>query len=153
MLRPYDRLIKVFQRQVRKVANEENLKPFNKRSVNEAREMGKKGGKASGRARRKKKTMQELMKATLSLALKKDGKITDAEVESNLPGLAGQNMSVMQALVLAQVKKGLEGDGNAFDRIMELVGEKVSKQEITLNTNPYTSLSDAELKKLAEMDE
>ena len=135
------------------MANEENLKPFNKRSVNEAREMGKKGGKASGRARRKKKTMQELMKATLSLALKKDGKITDAELEQNLPGLAGQNMSVMQALVLAQVKKGLEGDGNAFDRIMELVGEKVSKQEITLNTNPYTSLSDAELKKLAELDE
>ncbi|MBQ3113713.1 MAG: hypothetical protein IJC05_05045 [Phascolarctobacterium sp.] len=135
------------------MANEENLKPFNKRSVNEAREMGKKGGKASGRARRKKKTMQDLMKATLALALKKDGKITDAELEQNLPGLAGQNMSVMQALVLAQVKKGLEGDGNAFDRIMELVGEKVSKQEITLNTNPYTSLSDAELKKLAELDE
>ena len=135
------------------MANEENLKPFNKRSVNEAREMGKKGGKASGRARRKKKTMQELMKATLALALKKDGKITDAEIEQSLPGLAGQNMSVMQALVLAQVKKGLEGDGNAFDRIMELVGEKVSKQEITLNTNPYTSLSDAELKKLAELDE
>ena len=121
--------------------------------MNEAREMGKKGGKASGRARRKKKTMQELMKATLALALKKDGKITDAEIEQSLPGLAGQNMSVMQALVLAQVKKGLEGDGNAFDRIMELVGEKVSKQEITLNTNPYTSLSDAELKKLAELDE
>lgn len=135
------------------MANEENLKPFNKRSVNEAREMGKKGGKASGRARRKKKTMQDLMKATLALALRKDGKITDAELEQNLPGLAGQNMSVMQALVLAQVKKGLEGDGNAFDRIMELVGEKVSKQEITLNTNPYTSLSDAELKKLAELDE
>lgn len=113
----------------------------------------RKAGKASVKARRKKKTMQELMKATLALALKKDGKITDAEIEKNLPGLAGQNMSVMQALVLAQVKKGLEGDGNAFDRIMELVGEKVSKQEITLNTNPYTGLSEAELKKLAELDE
>ena len=113
----------------------------------------RKAGKASGKSRRKKKTMQELMNATLALALKKDGKITDAEIEQSLPGLAGQNMSVMQALVLAQVKKGLEGDGNAFDRIMELVGEKVSKQEITLNTNPYTSLSDAELKKLAELDE
>ena len=121
--------------------------------MNEAREMGKKGGKASGRARRKKKTMQELMKATLSLALKKDGKITDVEVESNLPGLAGQNMSVMQALVLAQVKKGLEGDGNALDRIMELIGEKVNKQEITINSNPYSGLSEAELKKLAELDE
>lgn len=135
------------------MANEKNLKPFAERTESEQREIRKKGGKASGRARRKKKTMQELMKATLALALKKDGKITDAEIEKNLPGLAGQNMSVMQALVLAQVKKGLEGDGNAFDRIMELVGEKVSKQEITLNTNPYTGLSEAELKKLAELDE
>lgn len=135
------------------MANEKNLKPFAERTESEQREIRKKGGKASGRARRKKKTMQELMKATLALALKKDGKITDAEIEKNLPGLASQNMSVMQALVLAQVKKGLEGDGNAFDRIMELVGEKVSKQEITLNTNPYTGLSEAELKKLAELDE
>ena len=135
------------------MANEGNLKPLNKRTKREQREIAKKGGQASVKARRKKKTMQELMKATLALALKKDGKITDAEIEQSLPGLAGQNMSVMQALVLAQVKKGLEGDGNAFDRIMELVGEKVSKQEITLNTNPYTSLSDAELKKLAELDE
>ena len=135
------------------MANEGNLRPFNKRTESEQREIAKKGGKASGKARKKKKTMQDLMKATLALALKKDGKITDAEIEQNLPGLAGQNMSVMQALVLAQVKKGLEGDGNAFDRIMELVGEKVSKQEITINSNPYSGLSEAELKKLAELDE
>ena len=112
----------------------------------------RKAGKASVKARRKKKTMQELMKATLALALKKDGKITDAEIEQTLPELAGQNMSVMQALVLAQVKKGLEGDGNAFDRIMELIGEKVNKQEITINSNPYAKLSDEELKKLADLD-
>ncbi len=136
------------------MANEGNLKPFSERTEREQREIRRKGGKASGRARRKKKTMQELMKATLELALKKDGNITDAEIEKNLPGLAGQNMSVMQALVLAQVKKGLEGDGNAFDRIMELIGEKVNKQEITINSNnPYSGLSEAELKKLAELDE
>ncbi len=135
------------------MANEENLRPLNKRTKREQREIAQKGGKASGKSRRKKKTMQELMKATLALALKKDGNITDAEIEKNLPGLAGQNMSVMQALVLAQVKKGLEGDGSAFDRIMELIGEKVSKQEITINSNPYSGLSEAELKKLAELDE
>lgn len=112
----------------------------------------RKAGKASGKARRQKKTMQELMKATLLLALKDKGDVADVDAETTLPGLAGQNMSVMQALVLAQVKKGLEGDGNAFDRIMELIGEKVNKQEITLNTNPYTNLSEAELKKLADLD-
>lgn len=117
------------------------------------KDRAKKAGQASGEARRKKKTMQELMKATLMLALKTDGKITDADLEKSLPELAGKNMSVMQALVLAQVKRGLEGDGYAFDRIMELIGEKVSKQEITVtNTNPYTGLSEEELKKLADLD-
>ncbi len=116
------------------------------------KDRAKKAGQASGEARRKKKTMQELMKATLMLALKTDGKITDADLEKSLPELAGKNMSVMQALVLAQVKRGLEGDGYAFDRIMELIGEKVSKQEITVtNTNPYTGLSEEELKKLADL--
>lgn len=117
------------------------------------KDRAKKAGQASGEARRKKKTMRELMKATLMLALKTDGKITDADLEKSLPELAGKNMSVMQALVLAQVKRGLEGDGYAFDRIMELIGEKVSKQEITVtNTNPYTGLSEEELKKLADLD-
>lgn len=134
------------------LANEQNLIPNSKRTPSELRENAKKGGKASGKARRKKKTMRELMKATLLLALKDKGDVADVDDETTLSGLAGQNMSVAQALVLAQVKKGLEGDGNAFDRIMELVGEKVSKQEITLNSNPYTGLSEAELKKLADMD-
>lgn len=116
------------------------------------KERAKRAGKASGEARRKKKTMQELMKSTLMLALKTGGELTDADLEKSLPELAGKNMSVMQALVLAQVKRGLEGDGYAFDRIMELIGEKVSKQEITVNTNPYTGLSEEELKKLADMD-
>ena len=134
------------------LANEQNLIPSNKRTPKERREIARKAGKASGKARRQKKTMRELMKATLELYLKNDGEAVDAGQETTLPGLAGQNMSVAQALVLAQVKKGLEGDGNAFDRIMELVGEKVSKQEITVNSNPYTGLSEAELKKLADMD-
>ena len=134
------------------MANEQNLIPNSKRTPSELREITRKGGKASGKARRKKKTMQELMKATLLLALKDKGDVADVDDETTLQGLANQNMSVAQALVLAQVKKGLEGDGNAFDRIMELVGEKVSKQEITVNSNPYTGLSEAELKKLADMD-
>ena len=37
--------------------NNKNLKPY--RSVNEARENGKKGGKKSGEARRKRKALKE----------------------------------------------------------------------------------------------
>lgn len=39
--------------------NEENLIPTNRRSKEEARELGRKGGKASGEARRRKRVMRE----------------------------------------------------------------------------------------------
>lgn len=49
------------------MANEENLIPMDERSQNEARELGKKGGKKSGEARRRKKDMKAKMKLLLSL--------------------------------------------------------------------------------------
>ena len=47
---------------------DENLKPV--RSENEARELGKNGGIASGRARREKKALRETMEEMLKVALK-----------------------------------------------------------------------------------
>ena len=43
----------------RTLANEENLIPMDERSQNEARELGKKGGKKSGEARRRKKEREQ----------------------------------------------------------------------------------------------
>ena len=55
------------------MANEKNLKPV--RSESEAREKGKKGGIASGKARLAKKTAREYAIATLEGVIKdKDGK-------------------------------------------------------------------------------
>jgi hypothetical protein len=57
------------------MANEKNLKPV--RSESEAREKGKKGGIASGKARLAKKTAREYAIATLEGVIKdKDGKST-----------------------------------------------------------------------------
>ena len=51
----------------------ENLKPI--QSVEQAREMGSKGGKASGRARREKKTMKQMLDYLLEKKIAtKDGK-------------------------------------------------------------------------------
>ena len=49
------------------MANEENLIPFSERSESEAREMGSKGGKKSGEARRKKKSMKQVMDMLLEM--------------------------------------------------------------------------------------
>ena len=57
------------------MANEKNLKPV--RSESEAREKGKKGGIASGKARLAKKTAREYAIAALEGVIKdKDGKST-----------------------------------------------------------------------------
>lgn len=47
------------------MANEKNLIPNSKRSPTEVRENGRKGGKASGKSRREKRTIQEIVKAML----------------------------------------------------------------------------------------
>lgn len=47
-----------------KLANKENLKPL---STNKAREIGKKGGIASGKSRRKRKAMREQLETILSM--------------------------------------------------------------------------------------
>ena len=47
------------------MANEDNLIPFSNRSQTEARELGRKGGIASGKARREKADMRKLMQAAL----------------------------------------------------------------------------------------
>lgn len=47
--------------------NEKNLIPMDQRSKNEARELGREGGRASGVARRRKKKLREAAELYLSL--------------------------------------------------------------------------------------
>ena len=47
------------------MANEKNLIPFSKRSESEARENGKKGGRASGKARREKADLRKMAQTIL----------------------------------------------------------------------------------------
>lgn len=72
-------------------ATTENLIPFNKRSEGEARELGAKGGKASGEARRQKSALIKGLEALLNSEIRqKDGtrkKGADLVVEAWLVGI------------------------------------------------------------------
>ena len=48
----------------------ENLKPIGKRTTDEAREISKKGGIASGKSRRRKKALRTALKEAMALPLK-----------------------------------------------------------------------------------
>lgn len=85
----------------------ENLK--SPRSTEEARERGRKGGVASGQARREKASLREAVKAALDVVMK---------------GKDGKDVSAREAIVAAQMLKALNGDSKAFEVIRDTTGEK-----------------------------
>lgn len=92
------------------MANEQNLKPLNKRSKKKARELGAKGGIASGEARRKKRDLKLAMQALL------EAEVTDKKT--------GETMSGAEAIAMAQYKKALKGDAKAFELVRDTSGQK-----------------------------
>lgn len=103
--------------------NEDNLIPNSERSPEELREMGRKGGIASGEARRRKKTLKEELIALL-------------ETNDN-----------NNKISLAILQKALNGDIQAFTTIRDTIGEKpVDKVEADINSdvNINIELSDEE---------
>lgn len=98
----------------------------------------KKGGKNSGKSRREKKTVREIAKALLNLSLKTetdDTPYTEIEGVASLKELTKGNVDVKTAMLMAAVKKALSGDIKAQEMLLELTGEKVDKQEMTIKSD------------------
>lgn len=101
------------------MANEGNLK---RPTPSEARRLGSKGGKASGRARREKRDMRETFREMLDMPLHKGG-VTDAKT---MDGMEGKNMTVGQSIALAQLRKAMAGDTKAAEFIRDTSGQRPS---------------------------
>lgn len=106
---------------------QDNLIPFTERSVEETRELGRKGGRASGKARRQKKAMKETLQMLLDLTLK-DGDATDEKKIKSLADVSKANLTVDQAILLAQVKKALKGDTSSAVFIRDTSGNKLAEE-------------------------
>ena len=95
----------------------------------ELRNRAKKGGKASGKARRDKREQKQIILDVLSMPLK-EGSIEDI---TSLYGAEGANLSVNQAIVIEQIKKALKGDTKAAEYIRDTAGQKPS-DKVQLDT-------------------
>ena len=109
------------------MANEKNLVPFDERSEKEARELGQKGGIASGKARRRKKNLKQKMQLLLSLPPAD----TD-RTELTIMGIDPEDMDNEMVLVKALFLAAAEGDTKAFDRIQDVLGRTVAREELAL---------------------
>lgn len=103
------------------MANEKNLDPV--KSKSEARKRGSAGGVASGKSRREKKAMRETLDILLSMPMKDDA-AADVESIQSFAAIKGRNISVREAILIAQVQKAMKGDTRAFEMIRDTIGEK-----------------------------
>ena len=108
------------------MANEQNLRTL---SPKEAREQGRKGGKASAAKRAERKTFREGLFLLLNEPLKdKAGNPT--------------TNTTQDAIIAALVKRAANGDTRAFEMIRDTIGEK-PVQDVKVSTGDFSALDDA----------
>jgi len=112
------------------VANkgQENLIPMNERSEDEVRELGRKGGIASGEARREKATFKKTLEMLLD--------------EKNSKG-----KTYRELITLGQIKSAIDGKAENFKTILALMGEaeeqKAETPVVNINIVDNTNLESA----------
>lgn len=112
------------------MANEQNLLKKEDRTPKQRRESARKAGKASGKARRERKAMQEIARIVLDMPLEA-GDLKDIE-GLTFEDYPDANLTLGQAAVLAVAKKAKRGDVQALQFLRDTAGEKpVEKVEVS----------------------
>lgn len=108
-------------------------------SKEEKKEAGRKGGIASGKARREKRDMQKRIQDIFDMTIAggREGKF------NNLSEASGQNLSVIDACILKQVQKAMKGDTRALEFLRDTAGMKpVDKKEVKSEIHSDGKLQD-----------
>ena len=98
-----------------------NLIPASQRSEDERREIGRKGGKASGEARRRKRSAKQMAKYILELE-----PVITADVRATLINLGvpeDERPNLMMLSLLSVAKKATRGDLKASQMLLEVSGQ------------------------------
>lgn len=96
------------------MANSQNLKHI--RSTSEARELGRKGGIASGISRRQKKYFAKTLQQIADLPA-----VNADSIAKDFPNLG--EITNQDALAVALFKKALAGDMRAMDKVLKMTSQ------------------------------
>lgn len=104
------------------MAGEDNLIPFHERTEEEQREIRRKGGIASGKARRRKSNIKKALEAVLSMTVPKEVGQLKKQLED-----MGLEPTMEQALALSVTMNAIKhGDHGALRTIISATGQDVS---------------------------
>ena len=99
------------------MANIQNLKPRTDLTSEEAKRLGSLGGKASGKARAKKKMLRDILEMALSVESKKNDTNGDKYLD----------------IVVGLIKEAEKGNPKAFEVIRDTMGQKPVEQIQNIN--------------------
>lgn len=127
----------------------ENLRPIPKGG---SKEIQRKGGKASAKANRERRSMREWAVLLGDLPIQK-GKIKDPKVAADLArdpktGKPKANLTMDGAVIAAMYNKAMKGDARAAEYLAKLKGE--TSEDVTVHIDAMTEMDTEELLKLYE---
>lgn len=105
--------------------NSENLIPNYERTPTQRKENARKGGIASGKARREKKMIKDALQKALNSKYEVEGK--------------DRKLSGYEAMAIAMIMQALGGNVQAFKEIRDTVGEK-PKDTLELESTEVTGI-------------
>lgn len=109
------------------MANIKNLKPFtSEQSREEAKINGKKGGVASGIARREKRDIKKAMQALL------DSNVKNSQIANSVAQMFGMKVDEVTWLdgcVAGTVREAVKGNVKAMHEIRDIMGETSNEEE------------------------
>ena len=102
----------------------ENLIPMTELTVDEQREMARKGGVASGKARREKRDRKQIASELLDLTVSGAG-IDKIKKFFNLKGV---ELTAYDTMFLSCMMKAMQkGDANALEKLLKIAGEQFTE--------------------------
>ena len=109
--------------------NEKNLIPMDQRSQSEARDLGQKGGIASGVSRRRKRSLKEAADLYLSLP------VTDRRTWNKIArrGVDPDDIDNQMAMIIGLTIAATAGDAKAAKVIVDLLGEDAHSEEAAVH--------------------
>lgn len=106
------------------MANEENLKkgaPYRFRTGEQQVEIARRGGIASGEARRRKKTMKETVKMLLNMEIPDAAKELKAKLK--VMGISEEDFTYQSAVMVAILNQAMKGNTKAATFLRDTAGE------------------------------
>lgn len=104
----------------------EDIVQYQFRSGDEAQENGRKGGIASGAARRRKRSLKEAADLFLSLP------VTDTRTYNKMvmAGIEESEIDYQMAVVVGMTAKAISGDAKAAKVVLEMLGENTKEDPV-----------------------